>query len=197
MKSALTWKGPGSAFAMIAAVVMWSLIGAAGSSFAEERGPSQAQIKAAYLYNLAKFVEWPDRAFNGLQEPFVLGILGDDPFDDAFDRVRGKAVKGRTFVVKKFNDVHDIKASHILFISASEKRRWRPIFQALQHRPILLAGDTEGFAEAGGIVNFIVLNRNVSIEVNADAAARSGLTFSSRIMNIARIVRGAPAQEDE
>lgn len=162
-----------------------------------ENLPTEYQVKAAYLYNFAKFVEWPSDAFSDAKAPFVLGILGEDPFGNAFDSVRDKPVKGRIFVVKKFHDVRTITACHILFVSASEKGRWHPIFKALQHKQVLLVGDAEGFARAGGTVNFVIVNKTVSLEVNVDIAARDGLTFNSRILNMARIVHGAPEREGE
>jgi hypothetical protein len=164
---------------------------------ADEPQPSEYQVKAAYLFNFAKFVDWPASAFSDAQAPFVLGILGENPFGDAFDSVQGKSVRGRAFVVKKFNAVENIPVCHILFISASEKGRWQTIFKALQNRNVLLAGDVEGFVRAGGVVNFIIVNKNVGLEVNVDSAARNGLTFSSRILNMARIVRGAPMREGD
>src|SRR3990172_10895387 len=79
---------------------------------AQESRPTEYQVKAAYLYNFARFVEWPDTAFNGPQAPFILCILGEDPFGDAFDSVHGRTVKGRTFIAKKKRDLQEITSCH-------------------------------------------------------------------------------------
>jgi hypothetical protein len=164
---------------------------------AQELRPTEYQVKMAYLYNFARLVDWPAEAFDGPQAPFVLGILGENPFGHEFDSVNGKTVKGRTLIIKKINDVQDIKSCHILFVCASEKGRWQLIFKTLQRGNVLTVGDTEGFARAGGVVNFIVTDKNVAFEVNVDAAARKHLSFSSRILNIAVLVHDAAKPEGQ
>lgn len=160
-----------------------------------DTAPSEYQVKAAYLYNFARFVEWPDTAFSGPQAPFILGILGEDPFGDVFDSVHGKTVKGRTFIAKKIKDLQETTSCHILFVGASEKGRWESIFKFLQRGSVLTVGDSEGFAKAGGVVNFVVMDKSVAFEVNVDAAARERLSFSSRLLNIAVIVHDARKPE--
>jgi len=164
---------------------------------ADEPRPTDYKAKAAYLYNFARFVEWPEDAFDGPQAPFIIGILGEDPFGQAFDSVRGKTVKGRTLIIKKIDDVRESTSCQILFIGALERGKRQTILKALQHGSVLTAGDTEGFAKAGGVVNFVVTDKSVGFEVNVDAAQRKRLKFSSRILNIAVIVHDAAKPEGE
>jgi hypothetical protein len=149
---------------------------------------SEYQIKIAYLFNFAKFVDWPEDAFANSDSPFVLGILGDDPFGSAIDAVKGKTVNGRKLLTNYYKDVRDISACQILFISSSESENLLPILRFLRHSKILVVGDTEGFAEQGGVVNFITQNNKVSFEINIDAANRAGLKISSKLLSLAKIV---------
>ena len=145
------------------------------------------QVKALFLYNFAKFVDWPP---NMRADPICIGILGDDPFGDALDQtVKGKTVNGRNFVVKRLQRQEDGEGCHIVFISASEKKKVRAILNGLGRCNVLTVGDVEGFAAAGGVINFEIVDSKVRFEVNIDAAERAGLKLSSKLLNLAKIVR--------
>src|SRR5689334_17114844 len=100
---------------------------------AEDRLPNEYQVKMAFLFNFAKFVEWPGDAFTDANAPVILGILGDDPFGSALETVRGRTVNGRKLLINRFRDVDDIRACHILFISNSERNRLPRILTFLRH----------------------------------------------------------------
>lgn len=163
-------------------------LGSAAEAPAENAGSGEYQVKAAFLYNFAKFVKWPDRAFSGPDAPFVIGVLGEDPFGDALDTIKGKTVKGRTVLVKRLDGIRDGKSCHILFISSSESGRVKEILNSLIGSPVLLVGDMERVAQRGGMINFIIDRNKVSFEVNAEAARKAGLTISSQLLKLARTV---------
>jgi hypothetical protein len=169
----------------IAVIAAFAVVGAAETSPLTEY-----QIKAAFLYNFAKFVEWPATALRDPRAPVIVGVLGEDPFgEDLDDTLSDKVVGGRQLVVKRFGRLRDVGASHILFISSSERGRLPEILRALQHMSILTVGETEEFARLGGVVNFLLEDNKVRFEVNVDAAERAGLKVSSKLLRLARIVR--------
>lgn len=159
---------------------------------AEERLPKEYQVKMAFLFNFARFVEWPEDAFADARSPLVLGILGDDPFGSDLETIRGKTVNGRKLIINKFKDVDDIRVCHILFVSNSEKNRLPRILAFLRQSKILSVGDTKKFAQKGGVINLVVENNKVGFEINVDAGKRAGLRISSKLLSLARIVHDSP-----
>jgi hypothetical protein len=152
--------------------------------------PSEYDIKAAFLYNFAKFVDWPDKAFANSGSPVVIGVLGDDPFGDALDQItRGKTANGRRVEIKHFDKARDCVNCHILFVSSSEKRRLAKIFDAIGDASVLTVGDVPRFAEDGGVVNLTMDKNRVNIEVNVQAARRAHLKISSKLLNLAKIIK--------
>ena len=161
-----------------------SLLGPAGTVAA---GNSEYQVKAAFLYNFMKFVEWPG---DGLTNPgtLTLGILGKDPFGDALDEVRGKTAKGRRVVVLHLRQPEEARECDLLFVSASEKGRLSQILKAVQNARILTVADQEGFCQAGGMINLVFVKNRVGFEVNVGAASRARLRISSQFLRLARLV---------
>jgi hypothetical protein len=157
---------------------------------------SEYLIKAGFIYNFAKLVEWPTSAFAQQDSPIVIGILGDDPFGGTLDRiVADKKVNGRGFVIKRLRwgkDLKDLKDCKILFVSSSEREHIDSVVDTMKWLPILTIGDAPGFAKRGGIVNFTVEDNKVRFEVNVEAAKRADLTISSRLLTLARIVQQVP-----
>ena len=153
---------------------------------------SEYLIKAGFIYNFAKLVEWPSTAFPQPDSPIVIGILGDDPFGGTLDRiVTDKKINGRGFVVKRLKwgrDLKEIKDCNILFVSSSEREHLDNVVDAMKWLPVLTIGDAPGFARRGGIINFTLEDNKVRFEVNVEAAKHADLTISSRLLTLARIV---------
>src|SRR5947207_3575250 len=121
-----------------------------------EAAPSEYQLKAAFLFNFAKFVEWPPEAFATSNTPFIIGIIGEDPFGADLERtVRGKSVNGRTFEIKPLRTLTEAGGCHILFISRSERKRVPEILKAASAASVLTVSEIERFTQAGGMVNFV------------------------------------------
>jgi hypothetical protein len=154
------------------------------------RSVSEYQLKAAFLYNFAQFVEWPPDALGDSRRPIIIGVLGDDPFGSALDEItRGKSVSGRRIVVKRFRHVKDIDACHILFISDSEEDREQKDMQSLAGSSILTVGETDDFIRHGGIIRFTMENSKIGLEINIDHARSARLKISSKLLKLARIVK--------
>jgi hypothetical protein len=149
------------------------------------------QVKAAYLFNFLKFVEWPDDAFPDPLAPIVIGICGADPFGNALPQVIiGKTVQGRDLVIHKYDSSENLHGAHILFISSSEKKRLPAILSALQGSSALTVSDAAGFVDAGGMIQFLKENDRVRFAINVDAASRAKLKMSSKLLSLARVVGG-------
>ena len=153
---------------------------------------SEYLIKAGFIYNFAKFVEWPSAAFSQADSPIVIGILGTDPFGNVLDRiVEDKKIGPRGFVVRRYKwgkDVKDLKDCKILFVSSSERAHIDEILQSVKGFPILTVGETPGFAERGGVIRFTLEDNRVRFEVNVDAAHQADLNISSRLLTLAKII---------
>ncbi len=158
--------------------------------WAQAQGPSEYQVKAVFLLNFAKFVEWPNNSPGDAHDPASLCIVGDDPFGAILNQtVRGKAVNGHELAVKRFKRGEDARGCQIVFISSSETKRLHGILESLKGTSVLTVGETEGFAQRGGIINFVLEDNRVHFEVNVEAAERAGLRISSKLLSLAKIVK--------
>jgi len=164
------------------------MISRSSSVYADTRPVDEYQVKAAFLYNFANFVEWPAKAFQDSNDPLVIGILGNDNLADITDRmVRNKTVNGRKLVVKRFQKPKDICKCHILFLSSSEKNQQRTILKSLEGANTLTVGETDDFTRCGGMINLITESR-VRLEINVAAARKCSLTISSKLLRLAKVV---------
>jgi hypothetical protein len=154
---------------------------------------SEYLIKAGFIYNFAKFVDWPSAAFAQPDSPIVIGILGTDPFGNLIDRiVENKKIGARGLVVKRLKwgaDLKDLKECKILFVGASEKAHLDELLQIVKTLPILTVGEAPGFAERGGVIRFVLEDNRVRFEINVEAAHQADLTISSRLLTLARIIQ--------
>lgn len=147
------------------------------------------QVKAVLLFNFASFVEWPVPARTDSPGPFVIGVLGDDPFGAALDDVVSQeTVAGRSLTVRRFGQADGVDACDILFISRSEARHVPEILRQVQGRPILTVADIPSFAETGGIIGFSTQDGHVRLNINTEAAQSAGLAISSKLLRLARVV---------
>jgi hypothetical protein len=156
---------------------------------------SEYLIKAGFIYNFAKFVEWPATAFAQPDSPIVIGILGTDPFGNLIDRiVENKKIGARGFVVKRLKwgaDLKELRECKILFVGDSGKAHVDELVQIVKTLPILTVGETPGFAERGGVIRFVLEDNRVRFEINVEAARQADLTISSRLLTLARIIQQA------
>jgi hypothetical protein len=161
---------------------------------AAERGrvAREIDLKAVFLFNFAQFVEWPPEAFPDQSAPFVIGIIGDDPFGASLDKVvANETVRGRPIVVRRYDDVSEISSCHILFISESETPRLNRIFEFTAGKSILTVGNTGAFSARGGMVRFVVVQNKLKIRINPSAAKACKLSISSKLLRQAEIVEAA------
>ena len=147
------------------------------------------QVKAAYLYNFAKFVEWPAQVFASPASPIVICVLGEDPFGGALqDVVRGKTASRRTLVVRTIPEFSGAKGCQILFIGSLEWKRNRLALGNLNGSGVLTVGEEPGFGSSGGIINFKLEAGRVRFEINVAAARQAPVQISSKLLSLAERV---------
>jgi YfiR/HmsC-like len=153
-------------------------------------------VKAVFLLNFAQFIDWPPEAFPDPEAPFVIGILGADPFRRTLeDVVRNETLRDRKVVVRRFQRVEDLGSCHILFISTSEERALPRIVTELKGRPILTVSEIEDFAQAGGMIRFYIPDAKVRFRINNEAARAAHLMISSKLLRLAEVVTPNPSPE--
>ena len=153
--------------------------------------PSEYEVKAAFLYNFARFVEWPPEVRRDPGAPFVIAILGHDPFGAVLDEtVAGKTVAGRPIEVRRVPRVEGARDAQIVFVCPSERANMAAILKALDRPGVLTVGDTDGFAMRGGAINFTRQARRVRFEINPVVAEQAGLKVSSQLLKLATLVVG-------
>jgi hypothetical protein len=150
------------------------------------------QLKAAFLFNFSQFVEWPESSFSDSKAPFVIGVIGDDPFGPFLDQlVQGEHVRERPVVVRRFDKATDVSGCQILFVSRSEAARWEPIAEELKGRSVLTVADGNDLARDDGIIRFTMEAGKIRLIVNVEEARESDLRISSKLLRTAQIVNGS------
>ena len=174
------------------------------------------QIKAAFLHNFIKFVDWPKEKAADSNEPITIGIIGKSPFGNAFEPLKTKKLKGRSVVIKRFKSFEELKKSGekdkteldrkiedlrkccLLFICSSEKENLGEIIDSVKDSSVLTVGDTKGFLEAGGIINFLMEEEKLRFEINVTAAEHAKLKIRSKLLRLAkRVVEEKSSGEQE
>jgi hypothetical protein len=157
---------------------------------APQSAAPEYEIKAAFLYNFTKFVQWPPEALAD-GDAVVVAVLGEDPFGLALERAfQGKTVQDHPVVIRRFEQLADVKRCHVLFVAAPEAGRIAAIVKLLGAQPVLTVGEGDDFVRRGGIIAFGMEANKVRFEINLDAAERAGLKISSELAKLAtRVVR--------
>ena len=167
-----------------------SLLLLVGSTLARsETGEvGEYQVKAAYIYRFARFVEWPSDAPGRIAPTLTVCALGKSPFGDALNSIAGKTVGGRRVAVIYISRIEELEACDILFISVSERAKLGHILASVASRPILTISDIKRFVTAGGMIGFVSVNDRVRFEINQRAAQRSGMRISAQLLKLATTV---------
>jgi len=159
-------------------------------SVACAQGYNETEVKAAFLYHFIGYVEYPSSAFASPSSPFVIGVLGKSAIFSALQgAVRGKTVKGRSVEVRQVSAGERLRECHLLFVPEAEAQNLPKVLEILGAAPVLLVGESEGFAAKGGMIGFFIEQNRVRFEVNLEAAKHAHLTISSKLLDLARIVR--------
>jgi hypothetical protein len=156
----------------------------------QEDSTGEYELKAAMLYNLTHFVEWPASAYPDPQAPLLLCILGKDPFGSILtSTLLKKTVNGRPVLLLHPQNDKEVRGCHVLYISSSERKTIAQIFSTLNGSSILTVGEMTQFAAHGGMIQFSLEDQQVHFDINLDATSRAGLKISSKLLQLARIVK--------
>ena len=170
---------------LAAVVLTWSLIGVS-SLPAQPPKATAYEVKAAYLYNFGKFVEWPAAANAASQDPFLICVLGKDPFGASLDAtIAGEVIDGRSVLAKRISKPQEALNCRVLFISSSEDEQLKEILATLEKASVLTVSDMPQFTRRGGMIQFVEDANRVRFEVNLTVAERAGLTLSSQLLKVA------------
>jgi hypothetical protein len=170
---------------------------------ADSAASEEYQVKAAFLYNFIKFIDWPREKMADSNDIITIGIIGKDPFGKSFRPIENKQVKGRNVIIKRFKGLKDledskeknksalnkqieeIKKCHLLFICRSEKQKLKKILNMVKGHHVLTVADTEGFLEAGSIIEFVMVERKVRFGINMAAGKQAKLKIRSQLLRLA------------
>jgi hypothetical protein len=194
---------------ILVVVVLLLFIGS--QARADSTATREYQVKAAFLYNFIKFVDWPKEKTADSNEPIIIGIIGNDPFGDAFDAIKDKQVKDRKIVINRFKGLDELEKStekhpqiegirecHLLFICRSQKQNLTETINLVKDHSVLTVGDMEGFLESGGIINFVMKREKVRFEINITAAKGARLKIRSQLLRLAkRVVEEKPSDKEK
>lgn len=170
------------------AAICWSLL-AISSLYAQQK-PTEYQVKAAYLYNFGRFVEWPAKVTPARNDPFTVCVFGQDPFGSTLDAtLTGANIGGRNVVARRISSLPETANCQILFLSSAEDKQLNRIIETLDKQPVLTVSDIPQFSQRGGMIQFVLDENNVRFEVNLAAAQHAGLTLSSELLKVAKVVR--------
>lgn len=173
---------------------------------AQDRSDSEQnreyKIKAAFLYNFIKFVDWPEEKTDDPKEPIIIGIVGKDPFGEAFEPMTKKQIKGRNGLISRFEGMEKLKKSgktdksaieslrkcHLIFICSSEEKNITDIINLVDKHSVLTVGENPNMLKSGGMINFVVEENKVRFEINLTAAKNSKLKIRSQLLRLAKNV---------
>ncbi len=172
--------------ALLVAIALGSASAREGTK--DPRTKKEYALKAAFLYNFGNFVTWP--AGDGEQdEPFVIAIVGEDPFGPFIDQaLGGKTIKGRKVRIRRVAGTDGLDGCHVLFVAGLSSSETEELLDELSGRPVLTVGETERFAHGGGMIGFHVKGGKIRLQINRGAAERSGLRLSSKLLSLAELV---------
>jgi YfiR/HmsC-like len=179
----------------IAHVIWWNVclsLGCAVCMVGRADGSlSEYQVKALFLLNFAKYVDWPAASLAETNGPFTIGVFGENKFGDDLQKVvAGKNVGGRGLAVRQIESAGDAGKCSILFISGSEKEHLAEILDRVKDAPVLTVGESEEFFKQGGGIKFTMKEGKVRLEVNLESTRRAHLQISSKLLKVADTVKG-------
>ena len=147
---------------------------------------NEYKIKAVFLYNFAKFVEWPAEAFRSAEQPIEICILGQDPFGNWLEEtVKGRAIDGRALVIRSVVTIKEMSGCHVVFVGGGEQKRFRSLLGEINKRSILIVGESDMPSQPGADINLMRQGTRVRFEINAESAKHKHLRISSKLLDLA------------
>lgn len=156
---------------------------------------TEYEVKAAYLYNFGRFVEWPQNSAASHENEFTICVLGHDPFGPALDAtISGEKIDGKNVVARRISKVEEAAGCRVIFITPTKGGQMKGILAALGNSGVLTVSDMPMFVDDGGMVQFVMTDERVRFEINLTAARQAGLNLSSELLKVAAKVTQGPVQ---
>jgi len=179
---------PKARFAGLTAILLVSILAIVGKLCLGQVA-DEYEVKAAFLYNFTKFIEWPHTPESS-STPFTICIVGEDPFESTIDRLTsGKTVGGRPLQIRRHKEPADAKQCANAYVSASEKSKAAKLIEITRGTSVLTVGESREFVRSGGMVSLSTDTGRVSVVINAEAAQTGGLKISAKLMTLATVLR--------
>ena len=169
---------------MLLLLVLVSM-GSVGGVKVSAQAPDEYRVKAAFILNFARFVEWPADSYSE-SGVLVVGVIGDNPFGSSLDHLNGNTVNGRRIATRRLKLGDNLRACQILFVSSSERSRLGKILESVRGGSVLTIGELPQFCQAGGIIKFVIQDYRVRFEMNAGAAGQARLRISSKLLALSK-----------
>lgn len=183
-KAGNIFKGTGLLAGMLAFALFFNI----QQTRAQNKPALEYQVKAAFIYNFTRFISWPSSAFNSPTAPFVIGIVGNDPFGSYLeDIIAQEKVDGHPIIVQRYRDIKDINNCQILYISVGDNNKIKEIISGVAHKNVLTVGDADKFVNWGGAINFFKDDNKLRVQINKAAAKAAGVEISSKLLKISKI----------
>jgi hypothetical protein len=164
-------------------------LGSARGFSAETPVLKEHELKAAFLYNFTKFVEWPSSSFRDANAPFVVAVAGNSPCTAELEKIaKERKINGRQMIIRRITTFDGAQDAQALFISASEDSRSKDWLAAMRGRSVLTIGESEFFCKQGGVINFLLEGEKIRFEINMDQAEAAGLKVSAQLQKLAKTV---------
>jgi hypothetical protein len=164
-------------------------LGSTSTFGAETPALKEHELKAAFVYNFTKFVEWPSSSFRDPNAPFVVAVAGNSPCTAELEKIaKERKINGRQMIIKRVTTFEAAQDAQALFISASEESRSKDWLAAVRGRSVLTIGESELFCKQGGVINFLLEGEKIRFEINIDQAEASGLKVSAQLQKLAKTV---------
>jgi hypothetical protein len=169
----------------IIVLLLLASLGVGVSLPVQAQAPNEYRVKAAFILNFARFIEWPGDGY-GEGGTLVVGIVGDDPFGGSLDQLNGTTVNGHRIVIRRLKAGDYLKACQILFVGSSERNRLGKILESVRGGSVLTIGELPQFNQAGGIIKFVIQDNKVRFEINDGAASQARLRVSSKLLALSK-----------
>jgi hypothetical protein len=151
---------------------------------------AEYRVKLAFLYNFAQFIQWPPEAFHDPAAPLMLCVAGSNPFQGEIEQdLHGHKIGGHPIEIRRLRPNDNPKACHMIFVRAGDKKQVEKLLAAVKGSSTLTVGETEGFADLGGVINLTLDRNRLRFEINLDAATQTRLKISSKLLALAKIVK--------
>lgn len=169
------------------AASLFLLPGLSGVAQVQNTTPDEYQVKAVFLYNFTKFIDWPSTVFRTQSDPFIIGIIGNDPFGNYLDEtVAGEKFGTHPIQVKRFSDTHSASDCHILYIGSHDQEFTKRVISEVSSKSVLTVSDMPGYYRWDGIVRFYTENNKIRLQINVEQSRAADLVISSKLLSVAK-----------